>query len=116
VHSVENPSFESELALLRNFGPSLPEKTLRSVVRAFAQLRSMADQGQLSYPYSTREVINVVKHLEVMNLIIVFCFNILIYLTPFNSVILMMVSFELSQMSLISMLTGEFFTSQISFY
>ena len=65
VHSVENPSFESELALLRNFGPNLPDKTLRSIVRAFAQLRSMADQGQLSYPYSTREVINVVKHLEV---------------------------------------------------
>ena len=68
VHSVENPSFESELALLRNFGPSLSDKTLRSIVRAFAQLRSMADSGQLSYPYSTREVINVVKHLEVNNL------------------------------------------------
>lgn len=65
VHSVENPSFDSELELLRNFGPSLPDTTLRSLVRAFSQLRSMADEGQLNYPYSTREVINVVKHLEV---------------------------------------------------
>lgn len=67
VHAVDNPSFESELELLRNFGPSLQTETLRSLVQAFSQLRSMADQGQLNYPYSTREVINVVKHLEVLN-------------------------------------------------
>lgn len=66
VHAVENPSFESELELLRHFGPSLPDKTLQSIVQAFSQLRTLADQGQLNYPYSTREVINVVKHLEVL--------------------------------------------------
>uniref|UniRef100_A0A0P6CK90 von Willebrand factor A domain-containing protein 8 n=1 Tax=Daphnia magna TaxID=35525 RepID=A0A0P6CK90_9CRUS len=64
VHAIENPSLESELELLRHFGPSLSDKTLRSVVQAFSQLRSLADQGMLNYPYSTREVINVVKHLE----------------------------------------------------
>ncbi len=66
VHAVENPSFESELELLQHFGPNLPPNTLRSLVQAFAQLRSMADQFLLNYPYSTREVINVVKHLEVL--------------------------------------------------
>ena len=25
----------------------------------------MADEGQIQYPYSTREVVNIVKHLEV---------------------------------------------------
>jgi hypothetical protein len=25
----------------------------------------MADQGLVSYPYSTREVVNIVKHLQV---------------------------------------------------
>ncbi|KAI9565843.1 hypothetical protein GHT06_009640 [Daphnia sinensis] len=64
VHAIENPSLESELELLRHFGPNLSDKTLRSVVQAFSQLRSLADQGMLNYPYSTREVINVVKHLE----------------------------------------------------
>ena len=63
--AVENPEFESELELLRHFGPSLSDATLRQLVQAFSQLRSMADQGQLTYPYSTREVINVVKHMEV---------------------------------------------------
>lgn len=66
VHAVENPSFDSELELLRHFGPSLPAQSLKSLVQAFSQLRNMADQGQLNYPYSTREVINVVKHLEVL--------------------------------------------------
>ena len=64
VHAVENPSLESELQLLRNYGPNVPEAILRQLVQSFSQLRSMADQGQLTYPYSTREVINIVKHLE----------------------------------------------------
>lgn len=68
VHAVENPSFESELELLRHFGPSVEKRTLTSIVQAFAQLRSLADQGMLTYPYSTREVINVVKHLEVIRI------------------------------------------------
>ena len=65
VLAVENPELESELELLRHFGPDVPDKTLRQLVQAFSQLRFMADQGQLSYPYSTREVINVVKHMQV---------------------------------------------------
>jgi len=65
VLAVENPELESELELLRHFGPDVPNETLRQLVQAFSQLRSMADQGQLSYPYSTREVINVVKHMQV---------------------------------------------------
>jgi len=63
-HVVDNPSMESELAMLRQYGPSVPEQTMRRVVKAFAELRSMADEGQIHYPYSTREVVNIVRHLE----------------------------------------------------
>ncbi|XP_031637278.1 von Willebrand factor A domain-containing protein 8 [Contarinia nasturtii] len=63
-HSVDNPSTESEIYLLKQYGPNVAEETLRKLVNAFAELRSMADVGQLSYPYSTREVVNIVKHLE----------------------------------------------------
>ena len=38
---------------------------MRRVVKAFSELRSMADEGQIHYPYSTREVVNIVRHLEV---------------------------------------------------
>jgi len=33
-------------------------------VKAFSELRAMADDGQIQYPYSTREVVNIVRHLQ----------------------------------------------------
>lgn len=63
-YSVENPSTDSEIYLLQQYGPNVDGKTLRKLVNAFAELRTLADIGQLNYPYSTREVVNIVKHLE----------------------------------------------------
>ena len=51
--------------MLRQYGPSVPEDTLRKLVEAFSELREMADSGLLAYPYSTREVVNIVKHMQV---------------------------------------------------
>lgn len=64
-HAVDNPSEESEIALLKQYGPNVPENRLRQLVGLFGELRTMADQNLLSYPYSTREVVNIVKHLQV---------------------------------------------------
>lgn len=64
-HAVDNPSIESELKLLENYGPNVPKNTVNKIVKAFSVLRAMADQGTVTYPYSTREVVNIVKHLEV---------------------------------------------------
>lgn len=63
-HAVDNPSTDSEIYLLQQYGPDVPQPMLTKLVAAFAELRSMADVGQISYPYSTREVVNVVKHLQ----------------------------------------------------
>ncbi|XP_045483883.1 von Willebrand factor A domain-containing protein 8 [Pieris rapae] len=63
-HAVDNPSIESELELLRSYGPNVPEDVMKKLVQAFALLRNMADQGQLTYPYSTRELVNIVRHLQ----------------------------------------------------
>lgn len=63
-HIVDNPSTDSEIYLLQQYGPNVEKDTLKKLVNAFGELRSMADVGQLSYPYSTREVVNIVKHLE----------------------------------------------------
>jgi len=63
-HAVDNPSVQSELNMLRQYGPSVPDQTLKKLVGAFGELRDMADRGLISYPYSTREVVNIVKHLE----------------------------------------------------
>ncbi|KAJ9575373.1 hypothetical protein L9F63_025677, partial [Diploptera punctata] len=63
-HAVDNPSPESELSLLEQYGPNVPGKIIMRLVKAFGELRSMADQGLVQYPYSTREVVNIVKHLQ----------------------------------------------------
>lgn len=63
-HIVDNPSTSSELYLVQQYGPDVNKDILKVLVNAFAELRSMADIGQLNYPYSTREVVNIVKHLQ----------------------------------------------------
>ncbi|XP_075344945.1 von Willebrand factor A domain-containing protein 8 isoform X1 [Mycteria americana] len=63
-HAVDNPKPHSELAMLRQYGPDVPEPILQKLVAAFGELRSLADQGIINYPYSTREVVNIVKHLQ----------------------------------------------------
>uniref|UniRef100_A0A8C7Y264 von Willebrand factor A domain-containing protein 8 n=1 Tax=Oryzias sinensis TaxID=183150 RepID=A0A8C7Y264_9TELE len=63
-HAVDNPKPQAELEMLKQYGPDVPDATLQKLVAAFGELRSMADQGTISYPYSTREVVNIVKHLQ----------------------------------------------------
>ncbi|KAG8302129.1 von Willebrand factor A domain-containing protein 8 [Homalodisca vitripennis] len=63
-HAVDNPSEESERALLSQYGPDVSRETVSRLVAAFAKLRSLADQGMVTYPYSTREAVSIVKHLQ----------------------------------------------------
>nr|XP_040137835.1 von Willebrand factor A domain-containing protein 8 [Ictidomys tridecemlineatus] len=63
-HAVDNPKPHSELEMLKQYGPNVPEAILQKLVAAFGELRNLADQGIISYPYSTREVVNIVKHLQ----------------------------------------------------
>ncbi|MBZ3884085.1 von Willebrand factor A domain-containing protein 8 [Sciurus carolinensis] len=63
-HAVDNPKPHSELEMLKQYGPNVPEPILQKLVAAFGELRNLADQGIISYPYSTREVVNIVKHLQ----------------------------------------------------
>lgn len=62
--AIDNPEIESEIALLKRYGPNVDEKLIKKLVKAFSELRTMADTSQISYPYSTREVVNIVKHLS----------------------------------------------------
>ncbi|KAI1716295.1 AAA domain (dynein-related subfamily) domain-containing protein [Ditylenchus destructor] len=64
VHVVDNPDRESEMVMLKKYGPDVPEETLNKLISVFGDLREMADQSILSYPYSTRELVNIVKHIQ----------------------------------------------------
>lgn len=64
-HAVDNPSRMSEIQLLQSYGPDVDIGVINKLVSAFGTLRTMADEGLLTYPYSTRELVNIVKHLQV---------------------------------------------------
>ncbi|TRY92386.1 hypothetical protein DNTS_024700 [Danionella cerebrum] len=63
-HAVDNPKPQAEFAMLKQYGPDVPDAILQKLVAAFGDLRAMADQGAIPYPYSTREVVNIVKHMQ----------------------------------------------------
>ncbi|XP_028966962.1 von Willebrand factor A domain-containing protein 8 [Galendromus occidentalis] len=63
VHSIDAPDAASERTLLSNYAPNLPEETLAQLVDLFADLRKLYDSGQIGYPFSTRELVSVTKHL-----------------------------------------------------
>ena len=63
-HIIDNPDKESELQLLRSYGPDVPEAILVKLADAFDELRKSNEEGLLAYPYSTRELVAIVKHLQ----------------------------------------------------
>ncbi|XP_056637109.1 von Willebrand factor A domain-containing protein 8 isoform X2 [Diorhabda sublineata] len=63
-HAVDNPSKVSETELLKRYGPDVYVDIIERLVGIFDDLRTMADRGLVNYPYSTREVVNIVKHLQ----------------------------------------------------
>ncbi|KAI7898653.1 AAA domain-containing protein [Cokeromyces recurvatus] len=63
-HAVDNPDMLSEMFLLRKYGPHVSKDLLMKLSSAFTDLRKLTDEGLISYPYSTRELVNVVLHIE----------------------------------------------------
>ncbi|KLO18907.1 hypothetical protein SCHPADRAFT_935748 [Schizopora paradoxa] len=63
-HAVSNPDLDSERRLLQQLAPEIPEDTLLRLVASFQDLRAGYDTGKLTYPYSLRELINVVRHMS----------------------------------------------------
>lgn len=64
VHSIDAPDAPSERALLANYAPNLSAEQRIQLVDLFADLRELYDSGQIKYPFSTRELVNVARHLS----------------------------------------------------
>jgi len=62
--AVDNPDTLSEMDMLRKYGPDVSEELLRKLIAAFNELRNLVEEGQILYPYSTRELVNIVRHLQ----------------------------------------------------
>ena len=54
----------SEVALLKSFGPNVDVKTIADIALTFYDLRNEYSNGSISYPFSTRESVSIIKHLE----------------------------------------------------
>lgn len=64
AHFVQNPQGENEIKMLQAYGPSIPHQIIVTLSQCFDELRQMVEMGTIQYPYSTRELVNVIKHLE----------------------------------------------------
>ena len=47
------------------YAPSVSSKLVAQLTAAFADLRALNEEGLLAYPYSTREIVAVARHLQV---------------------------------------------------
>jgi von Willebrand factor A domain-containing protein 8 len=64
VQVIENLDLSSEVTLLNAYGPNVPVDTIKRIALAFQDLRSMYENHELSYPYSAREAVSVIKHIQ----------------------------------------------------
>uniref|UniRef100_A0A1I7USB8 VWFA domain-containing protein n=2 Tax=Caenorhabditis tropicalis TaxID=1561998 RepID=A0A1I7USB8_9PELO len=62
IHMIDHPGRASELEMIRKYGPEVPVSTLNNLLNIFNELRQKTDEGILQYPYSTRELVNIVRH------------------------------------------------------
>eukprot|EP01059_Diplonema_ambulator_P003961 TRINITY_DN1366_c0_g3_i1.p1 TRINITY_DN1366_c0_g3~~TRINITY_DN1366_c0_g3_i1.p1 ORF type:complete len:1824 (+),score=656.81 TRINITY_DN1366_c0_g3_i1:37-5472(+) len=63
-HLIDNPTRASKLEVLQQYGPNVPAFAMHSMVDAFEQLDNYVSEGLLAYPYSLRELVAVVKHIQ----------------------------------------------------
>eukprot|EP01080_Neovahlkampfia_damariscottae_P004332 gene4332-7688_t len=63
-HYVDNPKGENEIKMLKEYAPNVSVSILRRLTDCFNDLRKLVDENEITYPYSTRELVSIVKHLE----------------------------------------------------
>ncbi len=63
-HVIGNPDVASLVDLMQRYGPDVPSPLLSTLAHAVSDLSRLVDEGVLTYPYSTRELVNVVRHLQ----------------------------------------------------
>ncbi|CAO1613724.1 unnamed protein product [Jaminaea pallidilutea] len=63
-YAVANPDLNSEVRLLKQAAPSVSEDLIKRLDLAFHDLRKQFDAGLINYPYSLRELLHIVRHLD----------------------------------------------------
>jgi MoxR-like ATPase len=55
---------ESEVELLTSFGPAVDKQLVSNIALVFSDLRADYLQGKINYPFSSRESVSIIKHLQ----------------------------------------------------
>ncbi|KAJ3774347.1 AAA domain-containing protein [Lentinula raphanica] len=63
-YAISNPDQASERKLLQQLAPEMDEDLILRLVGAFSDLRKGYETGTVGYPYSLRELINLVRHMR----------------------------------------------------
>ncbi|KAJ8600618.1 hypothetical protein CTAYLR_008983 [Chrysophaeum taylorii] len=63
-HAIHDLDELSALHMLRHYAPALETPRIVEIARLFDRLRRRYDDGELAYPYSTREAVKVARHLD----------------------------------------------------
>ncbi|CAF1089222.1 unnamed protein product, partial [Didymodactylos carnosus] len=63
---ILNPPRESEIILLEKFAPDIKQQrsTIELLVDVFTDLRQLYNEGTINYPFSLRELVSMVKHMN----------------------------------------------------
>ncbi|KAJ3390092.1 hypothetical protein HDU80_011354 [Chytriomyces hyalinus] len=63
-HSQPNADAASEIELIREAEPAVDIPLSNKLVAVFGDLRKAFDEGSITYPYSLRELLNIVRHIS----------------------------------------------------
>lgn len=63
-HTVPALDPDSQADILKSYGPNLPDETIQKIIRIWQDLSKAHERGILAYPFSIREAVSVVRHLE----------------------------------------------------
>ncbi|GAA5944071.1 H(+)-transporting V1 sector ATPase subunit E [Sporobolomyces koalae] len=63
-YAVPNPDLDSEIAVLEALAPDLSRDLILGLTQAFQALRIEFDKGNITYPFSLRELLALVRHIQ----------------------------------------------------
>ena len=63
-HHVPPMDIESQRRILKSYGPNVDEATIDRLLSIWQELRDAHEKGTLAYPFSVREAVSVVKHIN----------------------------------------------------
>lgn len=63
-HHVPAMDIDSNRRILRSYGPNVNTKQIDEIVHAWEKLRIAHEKGTVVYPFSLREAVGVIKHLN----------------------------------------------------